>query len=157
MKTESHVAFNKTYINSHSSDTISDIVQRIANLSIYEDELFDIMPESKAFYPYHISDVASLLFHPKVNGRNKLFKFLREEGIFEDGEPVQKYIDLGYFVVDNRYTRSGIYVGVPMVSSMGVKYIKQLVLAKLGSYEMEVKKPRKTKTGKLTNLNTLLK
>jgi phage antirepressor YoqD-like protein len=65
-------------------------------------------------------------------GRNKLFEFLREQGILmHDNIPYQKYIDAGYFrVIESRYT---IPTGETKISlktvvyQIGLDYIRKLV------------------------------
>lgn len=67
-------------------------------------------------------------------GRNKLFKFLREQKVFmADNTPYQQYIDRGYFVVKEKPITMGEQViNKPQtyVTAKGVDYLSKLVNTK---------------------------
>lgn len=109
-------------------------------------------------FPYRIGDVANMLTHPRVNGKNKLFRFLREQNIFKENVPLLKYKDLGYFMVDYRFHVIGnVNCPITWVSIEGVEFIKNLITEVLGENFIGTPKLSGRRPGKLTNLNTLLK
>ncbi|WP_159468331.1 hypothetical protein [Dyadobacter sp. 3J3] len=115
-------------------------------------------PNEQIRFPWKIANVAAMLSQTKVNGRNKLFTFLRAEGVIQGDLPLQEYIDLGYFKVDYDFEILYKIWSPPRirVSALGVAFIKKLVFQKLGE-DANHKKCINRKPGKLTNLNTLLK
>jgi anti-repressor protein len=74
-----------------------------------------------------MNDVAKCL----GNGRNKLFKFLREEKIMRaNNTPYQEYIDRGYFEVKEKPIQMGdsvINYAQTFVTAKGVDYIRKLL------------------------------
>ncbi len=66
-------------------------------------------------------------------GRNKLIKFLREQGILmSNNEPYQSYIDQGYFkyvikTVDNGYGRYLFQTPVTLATPKGIEFIKKQI------------------------------
>lgn len=56
-------------------------------------------------------------------GRTKLYKFLRENGIYTNNNtPYQKYMDKGYFKVVNKVTKVG-NIATTVISSKGIDFI----------------------------------
>ena len=80
-----------------------------------------------------VGDVAKALNY----GRNKLFKFLRDNKIFMKGNvPYQKYIDRGYFEVkETPITMGGQTINKPQtyVTAKGVNYIDGLLNKQLAN------------------------
>jgi len=148
--------------NTANIDVTSD-----KNLSNDFDEEFDLCDSSVAaliynsstIFPWSIGDVADMLQHPQVNGRTKLFNFLREHNIFEERVPLQEYVDLGYFSVSYDFTKPYSIYCIPRtrVSLEGLEFIRKLVVEKLGEYSKTKKVTRSRKKGQLTPLNLLLK
>lgn len=89
-------------------------------------EFFDAVTDSKD--AFDMKDVANVL--DMGIGRNKLFKFLREERILmSDNRPYQEFIDRGYFRVieqkyDKGYGETGINVKT-LVFQKGVDFIRK--------------------------------
>ncbi|TKT94164.1 hypothetical protein [Dyadobacter frigoris] len=124
-----------------------------------ESEIKDAAPVllGRNIFPYSLRDVSKTLTQSDVNGRNKLCRFLRQEGIFENSGPVKLYLDLGYFKINYRYTTTGYYAGVTSVSAVGLEFITNLVTEKLGEPVTPSKKSQSRKPGQLTNINFLLR
>lgn len=60
-------------------------------------------------------------------GRNKMYKLLREEGIYKsDNVPYQQYVDRGYFKVKSKVTHIGV-VNVTLITPKGANYIASLI------------------------------
>ena len=78
--------------------------------------------------------MAKVLAIPGI-GRNKLFEFLRNEGILQSNNiPYQKGVDSGYFrIVETKYTKPNGETCINMktlVYQKGVDYIRRKLEAK---------------------------
>ena len=92
-------------------------------------EFFDAVTDSKDAIP--MADVAKVL--DMGIGRNKLFIFLRNNGVLQaDNRPYQRYIDNGWFRTieqkyDKGYGETGINIKT-LVFQKGVDGIRKLLL-----------------------------
>ena len=91
-------------------------------------EVYDIIMESDNLFS--MNEVAKMI---NCQGRNKLFKSLRESQILMlDNLPYQKFIDSGYFKVVETLTTGGKTFVTTKVSNRGIDYIcKRLDLVKI--------------------------
>lgn len=95
-------------------------------------DFYDAVADSKSAIP--IDQVAKVLAIPGI-GRNKLFEFLRNEGILQSNNiPYQKGVDSGYFrIVETKYTKPNGETCINMktlVYQKGVDYIRRKLEAK---------------------------
>lgn len=105
--------------------------QTIASLSTTIEEMkpkvefFDAVAESKD--AISMGEVAKVL--GLGIGRNKLFEFLRKEGILQhDNQPYQKYVDAGYFRIIEQKYNAGDEVRINLktiVYQKGINYIQK--------------------------------
>lgn len=80
----------------------------------------------------NMAEVAKVLNFPKL-GRNKMFKFLREQNILQnDNIPYQQYVDKGLFrVIEQKYSLPNGDVQVSfktLVFQKGLNFIRKLVI-----------------------------
>ena len=91
-------------------------------------EFFDQVADSKT--AIEIGEAAKVL--NMGIGRNKLFQFLREQGILmNNNQPYQQYIDRGYFrVIEQKYTKPDgtTHINIKtLVYQRGLDYIRKLL------------------------------
>ena len=94
-------------------------------------EFYDQVTDSKD--AIDMKDCANVL-HMGI-GRNKLFKFLRDQKILtENNRPYQEFVDMGYFrTVEQKYDRGYGEVGInvkTLVFQKGVDYIRRRLIEK---------------------------
>jgi anti-repressor protein len=103
-------------------------------IAMLEEERHKLLPKAEAYDTFMdgsnlqtMNDVAKCL----GIGRNKLFKFLREEKIMRaNNTPYQEYIDRGYFEVKEKPIQMGdsvINYAQTYVAARGVDYIRKLL------------------------------
>ena len=82
-------------------------------------EFFDAVTDSKT--AFSMNEVAKVLDFKGI-GRNKLFEFLREQGILDRyNVPYQRYVDCGWFrVIEQKYMKDG----EPVVTTKTLVYQK---------------------------------
>lgn len=82
-------------------------------------EFFDCVADSKS--AFSMNEVAKVLDYKGI-GRNKLFEFLREQGILDRyNVPYQRYVDNGWFrVIEQKYMKDG----EPIVTTKTLVYQK---------------------------------
>lgn len=82
-------------------------------------EFFDAVADSKS--AFSMNEVAKVLDYKGI-GRNKLFEFLREQGILDRyNVPYQRYVDNGWFrVIEQKYVKDG----EPVVTTKTLVYQK---------------------------------
>lgn len=82
-------------------------------------EFFDAVTDSKT--AFSMNEVAKVLDFKGI-GRNKLFEFLREQGILDRyNVPYQRYVDCGWFrVIEQKYVKDG----EPIVTTKTLVYQK---------------------------------
>ena len=82
-------------------------------------DFFDCVADSKS--AFSMNEVAKVLDYKGV-GRNKLFEFLREQGILDRyNVPYQRYVDNGWFrVIEQKYMKDG----EPIVTTKTLVYQK---------------------------------
>lgn len=82
-------------------------------------DFFDCVADSKS--AFSMNEVAKVLDYKGI-GRNKLFEFLREQGILDRyNVPYQRYVDNGWFrVIEQKYVKDG----EPIVSTKTLVYQK---------------------------------
>ena len=82
-------------------------------------DFFDAVADSKT--AISMNEVAKVLDFKGI-GRNKLFEFLREQGILDRyNVPYQRYVDCGWFrVIEQKYMKNG----EPMISTKTLVYQK---------------------------------
>ena len=82
-------------------------------------EFFDAVTDSKT--AFSMNEVAKILDFKGI-GRNKLFEFLRAQGILDRyNVPYQKYVDYGWFrVIEQKYVKDG----EPVVTTKTLVYQK---------------------------------
>lgn len=82
-------------------------------------DFFDCVADSKS--AFSMNEVAKVLDYKGI-GRNKLFEFLREQGILDRyNVPYQRYVDNGWFrVIEQKYMKNG----EPIVSTKTLVYQK---------------------------------
>lgn len=103
--------------------------QRLLEAAKPKTEFFDAVASSKD--AIQIGDAAKVLAIPGM-GRNKLFEFLREQGVLmKDNIPYQEYIDRGYFrTIEQKWTtREGeTRISIKtLVYQRGLDYIRRLL------------------------------
>jgi len=77
-------------------------------------------------YIYSIGDIVSLVNHPQLNTRNKMFSFLRKYGMLNNMLPLPELISKGYFTIEFHHIKNGNFsktVQVVRVSPKGVKFL----------------------------------
>ena len=82
-------------------------------------DFFDCVADSKS--AFSMNEVAKVLDYKGI-GRNKLFEFLREQGILDRyNVPYQRYVDCGWFrVIEQKYVKDG----EPIVTTKTLVYQK---------------------------------
>lgn len=82
-------------------------------------DFFDCVADSKS--AFSMNEVAKVLDYKGI-GRNKLFEFLREQGILDRyNVPYQRYVDNGWFrVIEQKYMKDG----EPIVTTKTLVYQK---------------------------------
>lgn len=134
-KTGGYFATPKTYVEALRA--LADAEEEKERLALENDEMkpkaefYDTVAESST--TFEVGVVAKILNFGI--GRNKLFKFLRNEGILNpDNIPYQQYVDAGYFkVVEMQYgTLNGdTLVGKKtVVYQKGIDYIRKRLIKK---------------------------
>lgn len=134
-KTGGYFATPKTYVEALRS--LADAEEEKERLALENEEMkpkaefYDTVAESST--TFEVGIVAKILNFGI--GRNKLFKFLRNEGILNpDNIPYQQYVDAGYFkVVEMPYgTLNGdTLVGKKtVVYQKGIDYIRKRLIKK---------------------------
>lgn len=112
-----------------ADQTIASLHTKVAELQPKAD-FFDAVADSKT--AISMNEVAKVLDLPGL-GRNKLFEFLRNEGILDRyNVPYQRYVDCGWFrVIEQKYTRNGeqMVTTKTLVYQKGVDAIRKRVLA----------------------------
>lgn len=134
-KTGGYFATPKTYVEALRA--LADAEEEKERLALENEEMkpkaefYDTVAESST--TFEVGVVAKILNFGI--GRNKLFKFLRNEGILNpDNIPYQQYVDAGYFkVVEMQYgTLNGdTLVGKKtVVYQKGIDYIRKRLIKK---------------------------
>lgn len=134
-KTGGYFATPKTYVEALRA--LADAEEEKERLALENEEMkpkaefYDTVAESST--TFEVGIVAKILNFGI--GRNKLFKFLRNEGILDpDNIPYQQYVDAGYFkVVETPYgTLNGdTLVGKKtVVYQKGIDYIRKRLIKK---------------------------
>ena len=134
-KTGGYFATPKTYVEALRA--LADAEEEKERLALENEEMkpkaefYDTVTESST--TFEVGVVAKILNFGI--GRNKLFKFLRNEGILNpDNIPYQQYVDAGYFkVVEMQYgTLNGdTLVGKKtVVYQKGIDYIRKRLIKK---------------------------
>lgn len=89
-------------------------------------EFFDAVTDSKT--AFSMNEVAKVLDYKGI-GRNKLFEFLREQGILDRyNVPYQRYVDCGWFrVIEQKYVKDGeqVVTTKTLVYQKGVDAIRR--------------------------------
>lgn len=134
-KTGGYFATPKTYVEALRA--LADAEEEKERLALENEEMkpkaefYDTVAESSA--TFEVGVVAKILNFGI--GRNKLFKFLRNEGILNpDNIPYQQYVDAGYFkVVEMPYGKlnGDTLVGKKtVVYQKGIDYIRKRLIKK---------------------------
>lgn len=134
-KTGGYFATPKTYVEALRA--LADAEEEKERLSLENEEMkpkaefYDTVAESST--TFEVGVVAKILNFGI--GRNKLFKFLRNEGILNpDNIPYQQYVDAGYFkVVEMPYGKlnGDTLVGKKtVVYQKGIDYIRKRLIKK---------------------------
>lgn len=134
-KTGGYFATPKTYVEAFRA--LADAEEEKERLSLENEEMkpkaefYDTVAESST--TFEVGVVAKILNFGI--GRNKLFKFLRNEGILNpDNIPYQQYVDAGYFkVVEMPYGKlnGDTLVGKKtVVYQKGIDYIRKRLIKK---------------------------
>ena len=134
-KTGGYFATHKTYVEALRA--LADAEEEKERLSLENEEMkpkaefYDTVAESST--TFEVGVVAKILNFGI--GRNKLFKFLRNEGILNpDNIPYQQYVDAGYFkVVEMPYGKlnGDTLVGKKtVVYQKGIDYIRKRLIKK---------------------------
>ena len=134
-KTGGYFATPKTYVEALRA--LADAEEEKERLALENEEMkpkaefYDTVAESST--TFEVGVVAKILNFGI--GRNKLFKFLRNEGILNpDNIPYQQYVDAGYFkVVEMPYGKlnGDTLVGKKtVVYQKGIDYIRKLLIKK---------------------------
>ncbi len=112
-----------------ADQTIASLHTKVAELQPKAD-FFDAVADSKT--AISMNEVAKVL-DISGYGRNKLFEFLRNEGILDRfNVPCQKYVDCGWFrVIEQKYMKNGEpqVTTKTLVYQKGVDAIRKKVLA----------------------------
>lgn len=114
-----------------ADQTIASLHTKVAELQPKAD-FFDAVADSKT--AISMNEVAKVL---DINGygRNKLFEFLRNEGILDRfNVPYQKYVDCGWFrVIEQKYMKNGEpqVTTKTLVYQKGVDAIRRKVLERI--------------------------
>lgn len=134
-KTGGYFATPKTYVEALRA--LADAEEEKERLALENEEMkpkaefYDTVAESST--TFEVGVVAKILNFGI--GRNKLFKFLRNEGILNpDNIPYQQYVDAGYFkVVEMPYGKLNgdtLVWKKTVVYQKGIDYIRKLLIKK---------------------------
>ena len=98
--------------------TIASLKTKVLEMQPKAD-FFDCVADSKS--AFSMNEVAKVLDYKGI-GRNKLFEFLREQGILDRyNVPYQRYVDNGWFrVIEQKYVKDG----EPVVTTKTLVYQK---------------------------------
>ena len=101
-----------------ADQTIASLNTKVLEMQPKAD-FFDCVADSKS--AFSMNEVAKVLDYKGI-GRNKLFEFLREQGILDRyNVPYQRYVDCGWFrVIEQKYIKDG----EPIVSTKTLVYQK---------------------------------
>lgn len=101
-----------------ADQTIASLKTKVLEMQPKAD-FFDCVADSKS--AFSMNEVAKVLDYKGV-GRNKLFEFLREQGILDRyNVPYQRYVDNGWFrVIEQKYMKDG----EPIVTTKTLVYQK---------------------------------
>lgn len=101
-----------------ADQTIASLNSKVLELQPKAD-FFDCVADSKS--AFSMNEVAKVLDYKGI-GRNKLFEFLREQGILDRyNVPYQRYVDNGWFrVIEQKYVKDG----EPVVTTKTLVYQK---------------------------------
>lgn len=101
-----------------ADQTISNLKTKVLEMQPKAD-FFDCVADSKS--AFSMNEVAKVLDYKGI-GRNKLFEFLREQGILDRyNVPYQRYVDNGWFrVIEQKYMKDG----EPIVTTKTLVYQK---------------------------------
>lgn len=101
-----------------ADQTIESLKTKVLEMQPKAD-FFDCVADSKS--AFSMNEVAKVLDYKGI-GRNKLFEFLREQGILDRyNVPYQRYVDNGWFrVIEQKYVKDG----EPVVTTKTLVYQK---------------------------------
>lgn len=101
-----------------ADQTIASLKTKVLEMQPKAD-FFDCVADSKS--AFSMNEVAKVLDYKGI-GRNKLFEFLREQGILDRyNVPYQRYVDNGWFrVIEQKYVKDG----EPVVTTKTLVYQK---------------------------------
>lgn len=101
-----------------ADQTIESLKTKVIEMQPKAD-FFDCVADSKS--AFSMNEVAKVLDYKGI-GRNKLFEFLREQGILDRyNVPYQRYVDNGWFrVIEQKYVKDG----EPIVTTKTLVYQK---------------------------------
>lgn len=101
-----------------ADQTIASLKTKVLEMQPKAD-FFDCVADSKS--AFSMNEVAKVLDYKGI-GRNKLFEFLREQGILDRyNVPYQRYVDCGWFrVIEQKYVKDG----EPVVTTKTLVYQK---------------------------------
>lgn len=101
-----------------ADQTIASLKTKVLEMQPKAD-FFDCVADSKS--AFSMNEVAKVLDYKGI-GRNKLFEFLREQGILDRyNVPYQRYVDNGWFrVIEQKYMKDG----EPIVTTKTLVYQK---------------------------------
>ena len=101
-----------------ADQTIANLNNKVLEMQPKAD-FFDCVADSKS--AFSMNEVAKVLDYKGI-GRNKLFEFLREQGILDRyNVPYQRYVDCGWFrVIEQKYVKDG----EPVVTTKTLVYQK---------------------------------
>ena len=101
-----------------ADQTIANLKTKVLEMQPKAD-FFDCVADSKS--AFSMNEVAKVLDYKGI-GRNKLFEFLREQGILDRyNVPYQRYVDNGWFrVIEQKYMKDG----EPIVTTKTLVYQK---------------------------------
>lgn len=101
-----------------ADQTIESLKTKVIEMQPKAD-FFDCVADSKS--AFSMNEVAKVLDYKGI-GRNKLFEFLREQGILDRyNVPYQRYVDCGWFrVIEQKYVKDG----EPVVTTKTLVYQK---------------------------------
>ena len=132
------------FINSYFSSLEDET--KLALMDVLKSENEKLRPKAKAYEDLmNTNGCVSVGDIGKITGvgRNKLFKFLREQKIFmkqgNSNVPYEKYMDKGYFRVKSAKIPNGDFVPVTLVSAKGLDFIYQTILKEGANYNFATK------------------
>lgn len=101
-----------------ADQTIANLKTKVLEMQPKAD-FFDCVADSKS--AFSMNEVAKVIDYKGI-GRNKLFEFLREQGILDRyNVPYQRYVDNGWFrVIEQKYMKDG----EPIVTTKTLVYQK---------------------------------